>query len=97
VEGISVDTAHLCGLKYIVFIFSSVTQPNDGIRILCIRFRTDFFLFDRARAIYRPTHQVLSTNIRSHTEFIFFFIFDPVRVLASLVNSAFSVRHGWRI
>ena len=51
-----------------------------------ISFRTDFFLNNRTRAIYRPTHQILLTNIRSHTEFRLF-IFDSVRVVTCLVKS----------
>jgi hypothetical protein len=58
------------------------------------------FLNSRTRSIYQPTHQTLSTNIRSHTELLLF-IFDSVRVITCLI-SQFSLHvmdgrneHSW--
>jgi hypothetical protein len=38
---------------------------------------------------------MLSTNIRSHTEFLFF-IFKSLRIITCLVESVSFIRHGWR-
>jgi len=59
-----------------------------------INFGTDLFN-TKSRAIYRSTHYVLSTNIRSHTEFRLF-VLDSIRFITCLVKSVFFIRHGWR-
>jgi hypothetical protein len=61
-----------------------------------INFRTDFFKITEVElSIGQKTKYVLSTNVRSHTEFRLF-IFDSVRVITCLVKSLFFIRHGWR-
>jgi hypothetical protein len=79
--------------------------PDDGplraetcrnvYTVRSISSRTDFFkITEPERSIGQPTNYVLSTNIRSHTEFLLF-IFDNVRVI-TCVKSVFDVCHGWR-
>jgi hypothetical protein len=69
---------HWSCLSFYVVYIRYIHSPS-------ICFRIDFFLNNRTRAIHRQTHHVLSTNIRSHTEFRLF-IFDSVRVMTCKVG-----------
>jgi hypothetical protein len=59
-------------------------------------FRTVFFLNNTTRVIYQPTQKLSTINQHPFTCRVSFVYLNSVRVIICLVQSVFSIHHGWQ-
>ena len=84
--------------KLLYFIFQTFFIYLVAITytVQSISFSTVFFLNNRTRAIYRPTHWLSTINQHPFTHQVLFVYLRQLRVITRLVKSVFFIRHGWR-